>query len=228
MKSHSILLHNLKRALFRLNQLRIEKKIIRSGRNNKDFFFIQIGSNNGVSGDPIHPFIVNYRWRGILIEPVRYLYEKLLATYQNQKGLFFENVAIDREQGVKNLYRIKGTGADHIAWYEKLGSFNKDHLMKHRRKIPDFDERLIEEKVACTTLKALLAKHKVTCIDLLHIDAEGYDYEILKTVPFHEIKPAMILYENKHLNPDDKLACRKLLKSHGYTLIKGRDTFAYL
>lgn len=223
------LLHQLKKAVFRFNHGRIEKKIIRASREDNDFFFIQIGSNDGVSGDPIHKFVVSYRWQGVLVEPVRYLFRMLLATYKNQPGLFFENAAIDKEAGYKSFYSVrKVNGPDHALWYEKLGSFNKEHLLKHRRKIPDFDDRLIEEKVRCMTLKDLLIKYNINKINLLHIDAEGYDYEIIKTIPFNEIKPIMILYENKHLSVSDKSACKELLRSHGYKLIKSKDTFAYL
>ena len=35
-------------------------------------------------------------------------------------------------------------------------------------------------------------------------------------------------YENKHLSPGDKKACKELLRRHGYVIIKAKDTFAYL
>lgn len=222
-------IHRLKKAVFRFNTLRIEKKIRQVSRRHKDFFFIQIGSNDGVSGDPIHKFVAEYGWRGLLIEPVPYLYQKLLTSYQGVSGLFFENVAIDKESGEKSFFYIKSADtAGKVFWYEKIGSFNKAHLLEHRDKIPDFNSRLTEEKVSCSTLKALLQKYHIAKINLLHIDAEGYDYEIIKTVPFAETKPQMILYENKHLNPGDKAACKNFLRSYGYKLIKSKDTFAYL
>ena len=228
MKTASQILHRLKRTVFHFNQKRIEN-IIQSRQGSQDFFFIQVGSNDGISGDPLHEFIVRYRWKGILVEPVPYLYEKLLATYRDQHGLIFENVAIDNAAGEKRFYYLRrARGAGHAVWYERIGSFHKEHLLKHRGKIPDFDRLLVEENVKCATLKALLQKYAVTNINLLHVDAEGYDYEIIKTVPFDEIKPRMILYENKHLSATDKAACKQLLKSHGYKLIKSKDTFAYL
>jgi FkbM family methyltransferase len=221
--------HQLKRAVFRFNQKRIDGRIVRESQNDSDFFFVQVGSNDGVSGDPIHKFIVQYHWRGLLIEPIPYLYKKLMAVYAHQSNLFFERVAIDREPGEKHFYYIRSAGGSaKMAWYEKLGSFDKEHLVKHRAKIPDFDKRLVEATVPCVTLEMLFAKHRIAKINLLHIDAEGYDYEIIKTIPFSEIKPQMILYENKHLSQSDKAACKELLKSHGYKLIKGKDTFAYV
>lgn len=46
-------------------------------------------------------------------------------------------------------------------------------------------------------------------IDLLHIDAEGYDLEILKTLDFTETLPKVILTEFKNLD----IANRKLMIS---------------
>ncbi len=222
-------LERAKRMVFKFNQRRIDEKIAAASHSATSFFFIQIGSNDGISGDPIYKYVKNFNWHGILIEPVEYLYKKLLANYQGQQGLFFENVAIDKSAGYKNFYSLKNlSGTGHVAWYEKLGSFNKEHLLKHKDKVPDFDLRLMEQSVKCVTFKSLLAKYAVTKINLLHIDAESYDYEIIKTIPFEIIKPAMILYENKHLNIGDKQDCKKLLRSHGYKFIKSKDTFAYL
>ncbi len=72
-----------------------------------DFFFIQIGSNDGQTGDPIHSYIMKYHWKGILIEPIPFLFKRLKKTYENQNGLIFENIAISEKDGNKIFYRIE-------------------------------------------------------------------------------------------------------------------------
>ncbi len=42
-------------------------------------------------------------------------------------------------------------------------------------------------------------KHNVQEIDILHIDTEGFDYNVLSQIDFIKHKPYIILYENKHL-----------------------------
>lgn len=222
-------MHRMKRLVFKLNEHRIKKRIVAASERAQNFFFVQVGSNDGISGDPIHALVKQHHWKGILIEPVRYLYEKLVANYEGCHGLSFENAAVDKENGKKNFYYIRSvSGGGRMAWYEKLGSFSKEHALKHRDKIPDFDARLVEELVPCITFANVCRKYGVEKIDLLHIDAEGYDFEIIKTVPFDSVKPRMILYENKHLSAGDKSACKQLLRSRGYKFIKSKDTFAYL
>lgn len=227
------LLHRLKKVVFKINQIRINRIMIAHSKKNKDFFFIQIGSADGKSGDPIYSFVVKYQWRGILVEPIPYLYEKLKENYKNQDRLFFENVAISSEAGDKNFYYIKSQNpeSESTPWYERLGSLNREHLTKHvdkiKKRIPG-DNLIIREKVKCHNIDFLLNKYNVQKINLLHIDAEGYDYEIIKMIPFHKIKPDMIFYEEKHLGPGDRVLCKNLLKSNGYKLIKSKDAFAYL
>jgi hypothetical protein len=71
------------------------------------------------------------------------------------------------------------------------------------------------------TLSSLLAKHAVQTVDLLQIDAEGYDYEILKTIDFREIKPKIIRFEHAHLGPAEKGECIELLISQDYRVVTG-------
>jgi len=198
--------------------------------NKKDFFFIQVGSNDGKTGDPIHRLVSRYKFKGILIEPVYYLYKKLLRTYSKQNNLIFKNVAIANKRGYKNFYRIEENNEPNNPWwYDQLGSFNKEVVLKHKDSIPNFDKHFITEKVNCITFNELIEENQVDKIDLLHIDTEGYDYEIIKLVDFNKIKPKIILYENHHLNMQDKIKCMEYLKNKGYSIIfMGGDTFACL
>jgi FkbM family methyltransferase len=222
---------NLKKIVRDVKQAKIDWLIAKRSLENKDFFFIQVGSCDGVSEDPIYQFVTRFRWRGILVEPVKHLFEKLLVTYKNQAGLVFENIAIGRDSGLKTIYRINSTTkAGFVDWYERSSSFYKEHLLKQLNQIKnDFPgAEIIEEPVLCRPFDYLIENYNVGKIDLLHIDAEGYDYEIIKMVPFDRIRPTMIYYESEHLKREDKLSCEKMLATHGYRLIRAKDTFAYL
>jgi hypothetical protein len=72
-------------------------------------------------------------------------------------------------------------------------------------------------------------RYHVAKLDLLHIDAEGYDDEIIKMIDFKRIQPGIIQYEHMHLSPERRSACEELLKKHGYRIINGfADVIAYL
>ena len=65
----------------------------------------------------------------------------------------------------------------------------------------------------------------ITRPDLIHIDAEGYDFEIIKSIDFSTLGPVVLLYEHKHLGITGRLECRAYVSEQGYdTLEIGDDT----
>lgn len=207
----------------------IQKKLNDFSQRKEDVFFIQIGSNDGVTRDPLNRHIVKHHWRGIVIEPVRYIYEKLVQTYKHEPGVQCENVAIAEVNGTKEFYRLKESSDGLPEWYDQLGSFYPDIVQAHRHKIKDFDTYYITEPVDCITWDGLLEKYGVKTIDLLHIDTEGYDFEILKMLNFKMHKPEFILFEHKHLPITTYRKAIYLLKNNGYKLRwEKNDTLAML
>jgi len=199
----------------------IDRIILRRYNRSQGFFFIQIGANDGISGDPIHKFIVKHNWSGILVEPVAGLFSKLKENYKGQRNLIFENLAISETEGTKLFYRIKKTDdPGNPPWYDQIGSFLPEVVLKHEHQIPNFKNRLVTDIVPCLSYQGLLCKHGVKKVDLLHIDTEGYDYQIIKMIDIKDVRPGLILFEYKHLNKTDLVACEALLKSRGYKLLK--------
>jgi hypothetical protein len=54
-----------------------------------DFFFVQIGANNGVTDDPIRQFLIKYHWHGVLVEPQPRVFQQLLKNYEPEEQLVF-------------------------------------------------------------------------------------------------------------------------------------------
>ncbi len=180
--------------------------------------FIQVGSNNGITADPITRFISNKNWSGVLVEPVPYLFEELKKNYSDFKEhLKFENSAIADVNGVLNFYRLKKSDSPDLPfWYDQLGSFNKEVVLKHRDSVPGFDELFMQDRVVSITFEDLLKKHSVEKVDFIQIDTEGYDYEILKLIPFSKLNVEFVMFENRHLSEADYKAAIRLLKSNGF------------
>ena len=64
-------------------------------------------------------------------------------------------------------------------------------------------------------------------IDMLHLDVEGYEFELLSNFPFDRVRPAIILYESFHLTDAHKSALRRKLQDHRYVVAEiGMDTLA--
>ena len=47
------------------------------GKKDPNFFFVQVGANDGVNHDPIFHHVRKYNWKGLLIEPIPDIFEKL-------------------------------------------------------------------------------------------------------------------------------------------------------
>ena len=193
-----------------------------------DLFFVQIGANDGVVHDPFYRYICSNDWRGILVEPVRCYYDRLQQNYIGNTKLIFENCAISDCNEYRSFYRIQ-EGLDFMpAWSEGLGSFRLDVLLKHKRLIPSIENYIVEESVECISFETLLVRHAICKVDLLMIDTEGYDFEILKQIDFAWIKPRAIIFEHKHLSPQERRECTSLLESYDYCLqSRFSNTLAY-
>ena len=214
---------------FRSSDPTIQDRILKAIGTKPAVFFVQVGSNDGLQGDPIHDLIVSRQsWRGIFIEPIDFLFQRLRKNYGDEERFIFENVAIGTEKGSKKFYYVSEkarTELDLPYWHDQLGSFDKAHIT---RALGDqMSPYIVEEDVECLPLQAVFDRNRVNAIDLLHIDTEGFDYKVLSQLDLERYKPAVILFEH-HLLPDDEFAkARKLLRSNGYRLLQyGNDILA--
>lgn len=187
----------------------------------RKFFFIQVGSNDGIIDDPLYRFIKKYDWRGILLEPLPHVFTQLVHNHRASRQVLPENAAISSASGSQTFYRLRETqDKAQSLHHQKLSTFNKDVIYKYRDSIADFDNLIVEEQVRTITFDELTEKHQVSQVDLLHVDVEGYDYEILKNFNFSRFSPALILFEYKHLNRNDYLAAINYLKDRKYEVYR--------
>ncbi len=189
-----------------------------------DLFFLQIGAHDGLSYDPIHNYVRQYHWKGILVEPQPQVFKKLVENYAGESQLIFENSAIAPGGGTLDLYVFESANADDHA--SMLASTRKHYLTLngdgHRGALKTIT-------VPALSLAGLLDKHGVKQVNLLQIDTEGFDFEIIKMVDFNRIKPDIIHFENNFLNRRQKSECNRILSAQNYALLNlGIDTVAYL
>jgi FkbM family methyltransferase len=175
---------------------------------------VQIGSNDGVHGDPIYKLIKkNTKWKALFVEPIPYLFERLKTNYGTDVRFSFENVAIN--EGVQQtFYSVKEEAIIDIpnlpSWYDQLGSFNKENILKHLDGI--LEPYILETQLSGMSLNELFYKYEIQDLTLLHIDAEGYDWNILSQLDLDKIRPIIILFEHKHLNKTERINSINFLK----------------
>ncbi|MEB2776892.1 FkbM family methyltransferase [Algoriphagus sp. D3-2-R+10] len=204
-----------------------------------NFYVIQVGANDGITHDPIHKFIKRDHWKGVLLEPQPKVFTtELSKIYQHDKGIHPICAAIGSEDGSQKLYKVAFSES---RWATGLASFSLDKIelafkngvvekncIKEGIQIPENPkDRISYNEVSVISPDTLIKKYQISKIDLLQIDAEGYDLEVIKIFDIAKTQPEAIIFENENLNPKDLKSCYNMLTENGYQLAKfGRDTLA--
>jgi|tagenome__1003787_1003787.scaffolds.fasta_scaffold20982593_4 FkbM family methyltransferase len=193
-------------------------------------FFVEIGSNDGEQHDHLRPFILSRPWRGIMVEPVPYVFERLRTNYEAYGRIALENVAVGDADGQLPFYHLAEPSPSELAslpdWYDGVGSFSREAVAGHVAHIPDIEKRIVCREVSVVTFDTLLKRSQASHVDLLLIDTEGHDWEILRSIDFARWRPRLVIYEHYHLTPTARAATREHLGLVGYeTMEEGFDTF---
>ena len=213
--------------------LSLTERIARRLKGHAEIRFVQVGSNDGTHGDPISALIKSQSgWRGVFVEPVPAIFRRLKANYGESPRFVFENVLIGREAGVVPFYAVSDQAREALGdalpyWYDQLGSFDRHHITKHLNgKLAPYIE---EMQLPAITLPALLRRHGMESLDLLHVDTEGFDDEVLAQLDLDQHRPAVLLYEHKHLSIERRGRAEARLQAAGYQLHRyPDDTLAIL
>lgn len=204
-----------------------------------DFTVVQIGANDGITHDPIHKFIKRDGWNGVLLEPQPDVFNQFLKRiYAKNKGITPVCAAIGEKDGTQDIYKI---GFSDMRWATGLTSFSREKIEKAFEDgivaancakfgiaIPkDKDQWISKEKVEVIAPQTLMKRFGIRKIDLLQIDAEGYDLEVIRIFDLPQTRPEAIVFENVGLNEADYVACLALLQENGYGTRKfGPNTLA--
>ncbi len=186
--------------------------------------FVQIGANDGVSFDDFAEWVKEYQLTGVCVEPIPRYYEVLALVYRDLPGVKTLNAAIHPSETSATIFSIKPSKV-RIVFQNGWASFNREHL----KKLGAEDHEIQEETVACVTMSAVYEKYfRGERVDVIQIDAEGFDAEVIKNIDFALFRPQIIRFEHTHLNEKDLKETCDLLKKHGYvTRSEYRDTLVY-
>lgn len=179
--------------------------------------FLQIGAYDGVGDDDLRGLVLAHKLRGVLVEPQPEAFTRLQQTYRGQSNVTLLQAAIAEEEGTRDLFCRRGEAS-------MAASFEREHLRRHG--IPDAE--IVTQSVACHTVESALRTAGLTQVDLIQIDAEGYDWPIIRSIDFELVRPRILRFEYRHMSPNDADACLALLAAHGYRFIlEGRDIIAH-
>jgi len=190
--------------------------------------FLQIGSNDGKKNDPIRPLVEEFSIKGILVEPFGDNFNKLCENYAAWRHLLvFEQIGISDMKTDLDFYYVKDIQENEPDWYDQVGSFDKETFIKNIEVIPALLQRIGVKKISCDTVDNILERNYFSKIDLIHIDAEGYDFRILKSIDFNKWKPKAILFETDWMTQYELKEATRLFKNNGYNVYyEGIDCIA--
>lgn len=193
--------------------------------------FLQIGSNDGISQDPLREFIVRYsHWEGCFVEPLPHLFKKLKQNYRylRRQNLRYENVAASDHPSEFCLFRIKDEyHAEFPSFVDQIASAHRSHITSVFPNHPQIDQKIETVYVEARPVAEIAASFRENGLDLLHLDVEGHEAAILKTFPFSVFGPEIILFETGHLSHEDTRDIDSLLRDKGYVIYDvGIDTIA--
>ena len=152
-------------------------------KNQKTGFYVDVGAN-----DPNKSSVTKYfylaGWRGINIEPIPELVEKLNTSRPEDTN---KGVAISDRRGVLIFYKGLGDASG-------LSTLSPRIAASHRAK--GFEFTTI--KIPVTTLNAVLDEHAKDQpeITFLNVDVEGFEKQVFSSIDFKRYRPRVITAES--------------------------------
>lgn len=177
-------------------------------------YFVNIGAHDGITFDPLWPFVRQFKWPGVMLEPLPDVFERLQENYRPHPQVQLINAALGAEDGHTTLYSVEVTDPKTLEM-SLDSSFSRDILLRSAYRLPGLESKLIERKVRTISVKTLLAEIGNRPIDILKTDTEGYDLEILKLFDKAGIRPSLVCAEHVHLDRNGKRELIEILLRSG-------------
>ncbi|BBN60156.1 FkbM family methyltransferase [Hydrogenovibrio marinus] len=203
----------------------------------KDCVMLQIGANDGQLCDPIRKYVLLNKVKGVLLEPQIEVFKNLKENYQSVEGLNFVNKALSGTNGITSLYSVDDFLVRQYSDLSGVASFSRGHVSKeiksnmHKLSFENaktIDDYVVKTDVETITYSSLIKEYLINNLDLLMIDAEGFDYESVMLFPFDEVKPKAVLFEDKHIGKAKRTQLKSYLKDLGYIAYHARNDVLFV
>lgn len=204
----------------------------------KNYKIIQVGSNIvRIDDDPIYAFIEDYNDKITYLgfEPQEKPFNELKKIYQKYDNFYLIKQCVGKEGKSKFYYLNKEfenfCKKNNLSFSNGVNSLVKENLSKRLIKQNLNPDDYIEsyETEVLPLKKSIEINHKDILddfrnIDLLQIDAEGYDDQVIYESSIDFFKPKYINFESKNLEKNKLKNLVKYLKKHSYECIKWKNS----
>lgn len=187
---------------------------------------VVVGAMDGVTHDDLAPYLLkNEKWKGVLIEPVPYYFEKLVKNYSHLPNMSFENVAIAAKREMRPMYCVDREAIESgevPAWCDGISTFHPEFGAITQG---DILAKTVLTSVECVRFRDIVEKHNLRKIDILQIDTEGSDIAIFRQIWDAGFRPSLIHIEIVWAGEKDLDWLRTLLLSQKYQIERVGDNW---
>lgn len=184
----------------------------------KNGFFVDVGAHDGITINNTLYFEKNNNWKGINIEPIDKVFNKLIENRPNNINI---NCAVCNNDGQTEFYFNEG-------YTEMLSgiinTFDYRHLdrLQNENTIKGSTTEIINIKTK--KLETIFNEHNIKHINYLSIDVEGGEFEVIKSINFNNVFIDIIAFES-HFD-DIGIPIINYLENNNYIVIrKSMDIF---
>lgn len=168
----------------------------------EDGVFLEIGGYDGVTFSNTKFFEDTLHFKGLLIEPVKKQFDKLV---KNRKKSICLNCAADN---FEREVEIKGNEATAgIDMYMSESFKNVFHSSTSSA----------NEKITAYPLSKILNQNNITYVDFFSLDVEGGEEAVLRGIDFQSVQFYIICVELDGHNTEKDDRCREILLKNGFT-----------
>ena len=203
-----------------------DKSLHHLGKVQNEVFVMNIGAMDGVLFDEMIGYTNTYKFRGIYVEPIPYLFEKLKRNLGDHN--LFENSAISEYDGTIDMMTIDQEAIDkglvHNCFYGMSAVYPPKNGLGSEGDKPTVEKYGKIVTVNCITFESLIKKHRIENFDVVKIDAEGHDYKIFKQIDLSRFRPKVVRIEWINLETEEKERIVKTFEENKYKYeITGQD-----
>lgn len=179
-------------------------------KKKRDGFFVDIGANDGITLSNTYVFEKELGWKGICIEPIPAVYEKLVKA---RTAINVNKCIGNKDNTAVKFMKIEGY-AEMLSGI--IDFFDENHMKRIEQYQKEHGGTSSIIDIQCIRLNTLLKQHSVNHVDYCSIDVEGGEMGVLESIDFSDINIDVLSVENNNGNK----AQTDYIIGKGYKLIK--------
>ena len=177
----------------------------------KNGFFVDVGSHDGITINNTLYFEKEHNWKGINIEPIKSVYDKLIVNRPNNINI---NCAIYSNDGETEFLNVIG----HTQMLSGIkNTYDNRQLIRLDDESKASGSTTETIKVPTKRLETIFDEHNVKHINYLSIDVEGAEFDVIKSINFDKVFIDIIGFESNYA--DNSVPIINYLKNKNYEII---------